>query len=512
MSLLASLVLLVGCNDFLEKTPDDRATIDSPEKVGALLVYAYPSANHQSFCYAMSDNATDRVKSESKHQTNENGYFWEDFIRTDQDSPDYFWKGCYSAIKQANHALEAIEPLIINGEIPEAYQSYYGEALICRAYSHFMLVNLWSPQYNPATAQNDLGIPYVKKPETVVFQEYERGTVASVYANIEADLTTGLKYIDDYTYTSEQLKLHWNTKSANTFAARFYSMKGEYTKVKEHAVKVFSTEGPYELLREINTVYKQMDIKERIPLWGKTTEKCNFLITPQYSNWFLYRYGSYRYGMSNEMYNYLFKGLRGNQYIPEPFVATKKGNAGYTDGWAFDIYGNDQNTFMAKWGFHAEKDGLNSGTGYYMIMNVVLDAEEALFLLLEAQAMLGNYDMVRNGLTTYFSRRILGFTVDNEVTEENLTNRYAENVAQFKLNPFYEIPDGARPYLNCLYDLRRKEFYYTGTRWFDIRRFNTSVTHHVDTNDQVVLKVDDARRQIQIPTGATAAGLKANPR
>ncbi|XLL74012.1 RagB/SusD family nutrient uptake outer membrane protein, partial [Myroides odoratimimus] len=35
------------------------------------------------------------------------------------------------------------------------------EALLARAYNHFMLVNLWAKHYNPATAESDLGIPYV---------------------------------------------------------------------------------------------------------------------------------------------------------------------------------------------------------------------------------------------------------------------------------------------------------------------------------------------------------------
>jgi hypothetical protein len=511
IALLTSLILLVGCNDFLEKKPDDRAIIDSPEKVGALLVYAYPSANHHAFCYAMSDNATLKPQSERKHETNKNAYYWEDFIRVDQDSPEYYWNRCYRAIMQANHALDKIEPLIIDGKVPADYAAYYGEALLCRAYAHFMLVNLWSPQYNPETAKNDLGIPYVKEPETVVMKNYERGTVESVYADIENDLTTGLKHLDDYAYESDQLRLHWNTQSANTFAARFYSMKGDFEKVLEYTGNAF-TRHPDELLREINTVYAGMDINERIPLWGKTTEKCNFLVTPQYSNWFLYFYGSYEYGLDNEMYRTLFKGDYIDYVVPEPFVATKSAQGGYSDGWAFDIYGNDQNYFMAKWGFHTEKDGLNSETGYYMIMNVLFDAEEALFLRMEAQAMLGNYEMVRNGLDIYFAKRVDEYSADNHVTEEKLLNRYAEKVANYKLNPFYNIPDAARPYLNCLYDLRRKEFYYTGMRWFDIRRFRTPVVHKTGEKSEIVLATDDLRRQIQIPIGAIASGIEENPR
>lgn len=40
----------------------------------------------------------------------------------------------------------------------------YGEALICRAYAHFMLVNIFSMQYNEKTSSTDLGVPYITEP------------------------------------------------------------------------------------------------------------------------------------------------------------------------------------------------------------------------------------------------------------------------------------------------------------------------------------------------------------
>ena len=54
--------------------------------------------------------------------------------------------------------------------------AYKGEALLCRAYSHFILANLFCVHYNSATASAELGIPYAVKPETEVRPYYERGT------------------------------------------------------------------------------------------------------------------------------------------------------------------------------------------------------------------------------------------------------------------------------------------------------------------------------------------------
>ena len=53
------LAISLSCNKFLEKEPDNRAKLDSPEKVSELLGTAYPQANYQPFAESMTDNVTD---------------------------------------------------------------------------------------------------------------------------------------------------------------------------------------------------------------------------------------------------------------------------------------------------------------------------------------------------------------------------------------------------------------------------------------------------------------------
>ena len=60
---------------------------------------------------------------------------------------------------------------------------------------HFMLASLFCQAYDPATANQDLGIPYMDRPETELNPQYERGTVADVYAAIEKDLQKGLPLV-----------------------------------------------------------------------------------------------------------------------------------------------------------------------------------------------------------------------------------------------------------------------------------------------------------------------------
>ena len=86
-----------------------------------------------------------------------------------------------------------------------------GEALICRAYAHFVLVNIFCQQYDP-NYPDDMGIPYMEKAETELDPKYERGTVAEVYAKIEKDIEEGLPLIDDAIYSVP--KYHFNRKAA----------------------------------------------------------------------------------------------------------------------------------------------------------------------------------------------------------------------------------------------------------------------------------------------------------
>ena len=39
--ILTSLFIITGCNKLLDEIPDAQVRIDTPEKVGKLLVYAY---------------------------------------------------------------------------------------------------------------------------------------------------------------------------------------------------------------------------------------------------------------------------------------------------------------------------------------------------------------------------------------------------------------------------------------------------------------------------------------
>src|SRR5687768_8213869 len=121
---LPLLLLFTGCKKFLEKEPDNRAKLNSPQKVAQLLASAYPKSNYQAMAELSSDNVgdigTNALDVPDWITLNADLYLYRDTkgSGTNEDTPEGYWFGCYKAIAAANLALEAIS----QASDPEAYK------------------------------------------------------------------------------------------------------------------------------------------------------------------------------------------------------------------------------------------------------------------------------------------------------------------------------------------------------------------------------------------------------
>lgn len=478
---------LFSCSEYLEQMPDDRTVIDSNEKVGELLVGAYPEASYIPFLEAMSDNAGDKSPlALVQTLSNQQAYQWEVIEQSNQDTPNFYWEQAYRAIAASNHALEAIEN---RGDLPED-QPYKGEALVARAYNHFMLVNLFSQRYNPNRSYYDLGIPYVEKPEKEVFGDYERGTVEDVYAKIERDLLAGLELISDQAY--EVPEYHFTRQAAFAFASRFFLNKGDWNQVINYSNRALGTD-PTFLLRDWE-YYITLDYLGIEAAYTRFDEPANLLLSEAISTWGRYA-GLNRYGMTTAIRDEIF-----------PALNVARGQ------WLYRIYGGETTLNLPKYKEHFKLTSINATTGIPYIMAPLFTAEEVLFNRAEAYVMLGQYENAIKDINDFLSKRIANYNeASNLVTESEFESFY-----QFyppELNPFYELDMKQESFLKGILDLKRKEFIQEGMRWFDVKRFNIVLTRK-DQSGQVInrLAEDDLRRAIQIPQAAQAAGITANPR
>ena len=225
-------MMLTSCDDFLDQMPDNRTTISSEEKVKSLLVSAYPDHDFNLFCEYLSDNV-DEFQNTNTEEFVDELYRWKDPTQTNNESPERYWETAYTMATTANTALEGIEQA--GGPVTTTLKECKGEALLCRAYAHFMLVNIFSLNYNSATADKDLGIPYMYDSGSKIGSVKDRGTVAEVYACIDKDIQEALPLIGDSHLTIP--KYHFNTKAAYAFATRFYLYYEKWDKAIEYANK-----------------------------------------------------------------------------------------------------------------------------------------------------------------------------------------------------------------------------------------------------------------------------------
>jgi hypothetical protein len=496
ITLITSLILS-ACNDYLDKTPDNRASLNSPKSVRELLVSAYPEQSYQIFTETMSDNVSDRgaqangIASNSPSKImSEQAYNWEDVKGDDQDTPTAYWTACYNAIAACNHALEAIK---LNGNGDE-YNPEKGEALVCRAYAHFMLVNIFAEHYDPQTAETALGIPYVTEPEKVVFQDYKRNTIKEVYQNILSDFKAGYALIDDAVYTVRGY--HFTKNASSAFASRLYLYLNEPDSVIKYSSFVLGN-SPQTQLRNWNGTYQAFSSSEAISTqYDKADEPANIMLIGC-SSW-LSRAVYNRYGLTYEMMNSLGRKIN---------VTGGKN--------AFSFYGSSTSNFVfiPKYFEYFKRESINAnyGVGYVMIPTFTI--EEVLLNRAEAFVMKSNFSSALNDINTYYSKRINGYSATTHNVTDTKVNAYTNNDATIPL-PFYSLSSVQVPYIKVLLDMRRSEFLHEGLRWFDIKRMHLAIKHNLLTGapTPIVLSASDPRRAVQIPVDAQTFGIKPNTR
>lgn len=479
--LTISMLLLVGCEDFLSKEPDStRAIINDPKKVSQLLATAYPQAGYVVFGESMSDNVSDKSLGHDD-KTNRGAYLFEEVEATvnDSDSPDLYWAECYRAISVANQALK----IIAEASDPSLYSAQKGEALVARAYAHFMLVCFYSKFYDPQSASSDPGIPYVTEPETVVIKQYERRTVNYVYQMVEKDLLEGLPLISDGTYTVP--KYHFNTAAANAFAARFYLVKKDYNKVLQHANAAFPGATIANSLRPWNTTMESMSPAELFAIYSKASQGANLLLVETASD--IGRFmPQYRYGMT---------------YAKSQEIFASESLPGSSARWAYPLYyQGDNNYFVPKWYEYFVRESVNADIGFLYTMLPLFTAEELLFNRAEANAYLGNTAATLSDLNLFASKRLTGY------------NATAHNITTAKIRSFYNTTNVTTGLINTILDFKRVEFVQEGMRWFDILRYNIPVEHTTSTGQVITIPANDPRRVLQIPQTAALSGLEKNKR
>ena len=482
------LIIMVGCENFLDVVPDNRVALDNLEKAAQLLTNAYSDAS-----YAFTDWMTDNVAYTRGVNLRTNHielYNWDDETTdaTEPDTPTFFWNSTYNAIAHANEVLAVLDEFEINSEEDQAFkEAVKSEALLTRAYGHFMLVNLFAKHYDRQRASSDLGVPYVDTPETVFIKTYKRNSVQEVYDRIEEDMLLGIELVDD-SYFANSGKYHFNRNAALAFASRFYLFQGDYDKCIEYSNMLLGSD-PSAFVRDLTSdefLNASSSIDGYSQLYSSPDLSSNLLLMRKIS---LVQRTDFAHGPTNTLYRDIFEAN------PFPSTTDERENPALVKG--------ENAVFPIRYQSLFQRSSLNSNVGTPYHIHAAFRGEEVLFNRMECYVEKNQIDNAIQDLQVIFDRRYSGpaITLTMELIRE------AFGVAD---NPFISDKFVMEIYVQLE---RRKEFIVQGLRWFDIKRFELEVEHDLVDGSIITLEDNDIRKLLQIPASAIEVGkLEPNPR
>lgn len=543
----AVLLGMSSCgDDFLGTPTDTRVELDSTEKLRMLLASSYPQQNYSWPCELMSDNMEDnnapddeglRYNLSAYNRGDDEMFRWETCVsNTDNDTPSAIWESHYNAIAGANAVLEVLEKWETEGPLDSKQRAIKGEALLIRSYCHFILAQVFCMPYMGETASvGPLGIPYIKKPETTVKPNYERGTLKETYDNIRKDLEEGLALVDNGIYDIP--KYHFNKTAAEAYAARFYLFTREYQKCLDHCNAAFGGEN-VDPSTMMNTIFQNLGNFYYISDFGKFTQgsdkQRNFMLIATYSTAWRHFVGGTRYAVVRDALN---STIHGASPAWSRFMwRSSKGTGGsfcmhpcFNGSCGFNGKSEYGNYFAGNISEQFEYTDKLAGIGYAHVTKSEFYTEEVLLTRAEAKLFLGDIEGALKDVDIWEKARRQ--CPSAEGSENMFTDLTLDNIRKFYVqnDPGYGIakpinidlvcpsdyslttPE-AEAMLQCIQHFRRIEMLHTGMRWFDIKRLGLEYDRKVGKSEVLHLGIFDDRKAVQIPAEIAAAGMEQNPR
>ena len=515
---------LSSCNDYLDKLPDERAELNTEEKITQLLVSAYPTCTNNLLVEVLSDNVDDNGRAYSSPAIVDQTYRFIDTTEEGNDSPYDIWGGYYRAVATVNEALQAVEAM---GN-PASLQGDVAEAKLIRAYSMFMLAQTFCMAWNPDKADEYLGLPYPLIPEQDLTAQYERGTLRQLYENINKDIEEALPHIADAAQKYTQPKYHFNVKAAYAFASRFNLYYMNYQKAIEYANMVLGSD-PTVVMRNYDP-YRELGRDDFANLWIRSNDQANIMllatysIAPRYLTWAT---------SSRFAHNYDITAYE-TFWVDMPWGSGSSANSII---YANHLYGTNQCVAFPTYEEQFEYTDKVAGIGYTHSVDPIFTGDVSILERAEAYCLLGQLDNAMKDINTWIGTHCKDKFEDGELVMAAPQNLTVADIVAFVTNTDYakRTPDGWRDrsfrkhmhpqgftigaegsdqecMLQFILHMKRIETVFHGFRMQDVKRYGIEYTHEVVGEDPLVFIRGDLRGAIQIPNTVIAAGLQENPR
>lgn len=191
------VLLFTSCSDFTDIQPKGKNLLSTTDEIEMLLnsEFYLSSTDAQMMSGDMlilSSNVANELNQPNKTRK----AIMITFDAANQDkmaeltSNDDEYSGYYNIIGRiANVVLSQIDAATGPEEVKNRLKC---EALVLRAYFHYLLVNKFAKAYNPATAATDPGVPYLKEDWDIMIPT-KKETVETVYNYILEDLNKAIE-------------------------------------------------------------------------------------------------------------------------------------------------------------------------------------------------------------------------------------------------------------------------------------------------------------------------------
>lgn len=417
--------MATSCEKFLEEVSQDEIVPKTVSDYSELLLgEAYIRDNTSINPYL--ELMTDDVKSYYgkamliANDTRETGfgyYTWQEQPEITMSGPvnnDKAWQRYYRSIVVSNIVIDQVDNAVGSSEDKLRLK---GEAYLIRAYSYFMLVNLYGKPYRESSAATDLGVPV----NPMIYMEdvrLNRETVKTNYDYIVSDLEAGL---EAFSKTKSKANIfRWNLTSSQLLASRVFLYMQNYQNAEYYATKVL----------ESNPSLYDLNIKAA----NSTTLALNFLNSTNPE--ILFTYGDYYISYFVPAANGCFPASESlmNSYSADDLRFNKTTGAFIRQQG--NILGKQYTTF---------KNGTPSTTQVY---GFALRTAEAYLNRAEAFAMQGKVDLAMTDINQLRKFRIK-------------SSAYKELIASDREQA-----------MDIIMKERRLELCYEQHRWFDLRRWN----------------------------------------
>lgn len=522
---LAVALTLTGCNDYLDKLPDERAELNTEEKITQLLVSAYPTCTNNLLVEVLSDNVSDNGRAYSSPAIVDQIYRFMDTTEEGNDTPYDIWGGYYASVATVNEAIQGIEGL----GSPASLQGDLAEAKLIRAYSMFMLAQTFCMAWDPNKADEYLGLPYPLTPEQDINAQYERGTLRELYAAIDKDIEEALPHIAEAAQNYVKPKYHFNVKAAYAFAARFNLYYMNYEKAIRYASQVLGND-PTTVMRNYEP-YRTLGREDFANLWIRSEDQANIMLLATYS--IAPRYLTWA-SSSRFAHNYDVTAYE-TFWVDMPWGDGSNANSII---YANNLYGSNQCVAFPTYEEQFEYTDKVAGIGYTHSVDPIFTGDMTILERAEAYCLTGQLENAMKDINAWIGTHCKDkYDEDGNLVKAAPINLTVADIVAFVTNTDYakRTPDGNRDrsfrkhmhpqgftiqaegsdqecMLQFLLHMKRIETVFHGVRMQDLKRYGIEYTHPVAGEDPLVFIRGDLRGAIQIPNTVIAAGLPGNPR